>query len=495
MWKSPPARNRHRSKAPRRASLPLLEPLETRAVMSASFDSVLTIGNDVAAVNSLDSAVDSAGNTYVTGTIKGTIDFDPAAVHADGSDVLTALGTTDAYVAKYNADGSFAWARALGSDYVQQSTLNTPETGNGVRVDASGNVYVAGTFFGKATFGTIRLTSAGDADAFVAKLSPIGTVLWAKSWGGTGQDMGNDVAVDSSGNVIAVGATAYSDPVSGWIANTSQIRKYSSAGASTWSASIAGPTGAAYGVGTDAAGNVYTAGRFSGTVDFNPSATKTNSVTANYGSGYVLKLTSAGAYGWVSTFQTRTTTKSSGSAMTISDMDVDAAGNVAVSATFQGTIDFNPSTTVESQSTAVGTIDGAVVKLASNGSLVWARDTGGSNAVAVALDAAGAVYVGGTFSTAYGVPDFNPGFGLPSVPGSTSSFGYLTKYNASGTALWAVTIGGIGTSGISVDASGEITLAGGFAAGTVDFDPDPMTSHTVTNEALTDVFILKLKQV
>lgn len=497
MWtpfSSPHRRPSMRLRSPRRALRPDFMALEGRAVLSVAFDSVLTVGSDTASIAPLDSAVDGAGNTYVTGSLQAPIDFDPANVHADGSDILTPRGTSDAYVVKYNADNSFAWARTLGGDYVRQSNLDELERGNGIRVDGAGNVYVTGTFFGQADFGAIRLTSAGNADAFVAKLNGSGTVVWAKSWGSSGQDVGNDLAVDGAGNVVAVGTSAYSDPVSGWIANTSQVRKYGPTGAAVWNASFAGPTHAAYGVATDAANNVYVAGRFSGTVDFNPDARKANYASGNYGSGYVLKLTSAGAYGWVSTFQTRTTSQSYGSAMTINDLAVDPAGNVAVVGNFQGEIDFNPSASVDTRLPDTRRVNGFVVKLASNGSLAWARHTGGDAANAVAFDTAGAAYVTGTF---YAAPGFSPGFGQPDTPSSGSADVYLSKYTTAGDLAWATTFGGDGpvtAYGLSVDASGTIFLAGTWGAGTTDFDPDPLTTQERNNAAFNDLFLLKLRQ-
>ncbi len=69
---------------PRRSMRPGFEPLEGRAVLTALFDSVLTVGNDTAAIVPTDSAVDSAGNTYVIGSLQAPMDFDPANVRADG---------------------------------------------------------------------------------------------------------------------------------------------------------------------------------------------------------------------------------------------------------------------------------------------------------------------------------------------------------------------------------------------------------------------------
>src|SRR4051812_43161354 len=116
MWHpfASPARinlSRPRPSRRNRATRPRLESLEGRVVLSVAFDSVLTVGNDTIGILPADSAVDAAGNTYVTGTLQRPMDFDPAADHADGSDILTPLGYTDAYVVKYAADNSFVWAR------------------------------------------------------------------------------------------------------------------------------------------------------------------------------------------------------------------------------------------------------------------------------------------------------------------------------------------------------------------------------------------------
>ena len=75
---------------------PRLDSLEDRVVLSAVFDSVLTIGSDTASITPTDNAIDAAGNSYVTGILQRPMDFDPAAVHSDGSDILTPRGSSDA---------------------------------------------------------------------------------------------------------------------------------------------------------------------------------------------------------------------------------------------------------------------------------------------------------------------------------------------------------------------------------------------------------------
>ena len=82
-------------------------------------------------------------------------------------------------------------------------------TGNdeslGIGVDGSGNAVIGGFYDTGASFGSTTLTSAGGFDAFFAKYDPLGTLVWAQSAGGTGEDAGFDCTVDGSGNVVGTG--------------------------------------------------------------------------------------------------------------------------------------------------------------------------------------------------------------------------------------------------------------------------------------------------
>jgi hypothetical protein len=484
----------------RRALLPRLESLEGRVVLSVVFDSVLTVGTDTGPIMPNDNAVDTAGNTYVTGALRGPMDFDPAAVRPDGSDLLTPRGTSDAYVVKYAPDNSFVWARSMGSDYVRQTDNDSAEQGSDVRVDGAGNVFVTGIFFGQADFGPVRLTSAGNTDAFVTKLSPNGNTLWAKGWGGAGRDLAGGIALDAAGNVVSVGRSAPVNTSGGApVDNASELRKYSPTGADVWSQRIAGPTGGAHSVATDAAGNIYVGGNFSGTTDFNLDKKKVNSITGPSGSGYVLKLTASGSFGWVSPFVSKPAEVSLSSVL-FADIAVDAAGSVIVGGYYHGQVDLNPSSSIDLRLPNERRFNGVVVKLSTTGALTWARQTGGNQVNSLAVDASGAVYATGDF----GAEGFTPGFGVPPVPTRGGTDAYVTKITASGSVDWALTFGGTHSDtcgAIAVDADGTIHLAGYYgmssvSAGpsTIDFDPDPLNTHERTNAAFYDMFLLKLRQ-
>jgi hypothetical protein len=122
--------------------------------------------------------VDGAGGVYVTGWYGGTADFDPGV----GVSNLTTTGTGGAlepYMAKFTAGGNLEWARGIGCT---ADGTNAWSLGTCIAPDGMGNLVATGRFFGTGTFGTlgtntITLTSAGDADVFVAKWDSAGNLI------------------------------------------------------------------------------------------------------------------------------------------------------------------------------------------------------------------------------------------------------------------------------------------------------------------------------
>jgi hypothetical protein len=140
--------------------------------------------------------VDASGNIFTTGSFVGTVDFNPGAATSN----LTSNGSNDIFVQKLNPSGNLIWAKSFGGTGIDGATA--------IRVDASGFTYTTGRFQGTVDFdpgtGTSNLTSNGSNDIFVQKLNPLGNLLWAKSFGGTGSDFGYS-AIDASGNVYTTG--------------------------------------------------------------------------------------------------------------------------------------------------------------------------------------------------------------------------------------------------------------------------------------------------
>lgn len=142
--------------------------------------------------------VDANGNVYSTGYFEGTVDFDPGS----GTQNLTSLGSRDVFISKLDANGDYVWAKGMGS-----STAN--DIGNGIDVDASGNIYTIGYFEGTVDFdpgtGTVNKTSAGDKDIFVQKLDNNGDFVWVNSIGSSAEDQGVSIALGASNNIYLAG--------------------------------------------------------------------------------------------------------------------------------------------------------------------------------------------------------------------------------------------------------------------------------------------------
>ena len=442
-----------------------MESLEPRVVLSADFVSGFAMGADQSGPGIRDNAVDSAGNTYITGTFSGTIDFDQATVRPDGSDLMTSSGTIDGFVAKYAADNSLLWARKMGGaaiwDYGPEHDQATD-----LEVDGNGNVYVAGNYLGTATFGqfTVSPMSSNSVyqDTFVAKLNADGNFQWVRTAGNSGHDDVGDVTVDAGGNVVLAIYSGFS----------MDVKKYNSGGTLQWTKGIstgyANPWGVvASSIDVDGSGNIIVSGQFAGTVDFNADSKRAFNVTgapapsgtsgsARCVNAYVLKLSSAGTFSWVAPFIAKTT-ENSASFVNAPNVDVSSTGEVFVSGPYRGAVDINPSSTVDQRLNSSFVRSAFVAKLNSTGSLNWARSVGSDGSVYaydMQSDASG-VYLVGIFS---GTLDT----GNPAMPLATAGDydGFVIHMSNSGATDWTYAVSGSGSEYItSIAIAPDGTLA------------------------------------
>lgn len=368
----------------------------------------------------------SGSNVYITGSLGSQrADFGATTVNSvPGS----SFGDYSSYVAKLTdagATGSFVWATGFGG----------PADDEAKALAVSGStIYVGGVFAGTASFGSTSLTSTGDVDGYVAKLTDggaSGAFAWAQRMGGTAGDELRDLAV-SGGNVYATG---YFESLSATfgattLANATQtspgtppdvfVTKLVDAGASSafaW-AQRGGGTGFDVPAGLAVNGNnVYVVGEFGfGNATFGTTPLVATGLT----NVFVAKLSDAGTSGTFVWAQKAGGTR------------VDYASDIAVSGSnvyITGDFGNLTSTFGTTALTSAGQSDVYVAKLidaGATGSFAWAQRAGGTTS-----EEAHALTVNGPTVYVAGYASSTPaGFGTVSLPGNSNFLASITDNSA-----------------------------------------------------------------
>lgn len=441
-------------------------------------------GGDVA----YDVAVDSTGNIYSTGYFHGTVDFDPSA----GTDLKSAVGGSDVFVMKMNADGSY------GTTYTFGGTLG--DVGNGIAVDSSGNIFITGYFTGTAdldpTVGVSNKTAVGSNDGFFVKINANGTFGYAYTYGGSGSnDIGRSIRIDAQDNVYYQGTFSDQidmDPTAG--VDTKGIA--SSTNSFVTKINVDGTYGythsynsigdfRTYEFDLDSSGNIFLFGAFAGTVDFNPTAGTDSRSSAGGNDLYLSKMNANGTYGFTYTFGGISTDYGF-------DVRIDDNDNIFVTGEFGGTVDFNPTAGTDNR-TSVGANDAFITKINADGSYGFTRTIGGSGTdwgMQIEVDMFGNIFWMGTFFESI---DLDPGGGVDSrTRGSYSPF--IVVLDASGIYQYGYDFGSTNNLdeiwGSDMDAVGNLYLAG-YIQGTADIDPTASTL-SVNSLGSADGFVIKL---
>jgi hypothetical protein len=143
--------------------------------------------------------IDNNGDLVIGGAFWDTVWLAPnQMIVSDGA-------LADMFIAKYDADGNFIWAKQMGGSGDQRiQSLST---------DPQGNIYTTGFFFGSPYFdapGGTTVSTQGSEDIFLAKYNSSGALLWAQGFGSvngspTSTESGLDVGTDDMGNVYFTG--------------------------------------------------------------------------------------------------------------------------------------------------------------------------------------------------------------------------------------------------------------------------------------------------
>ena len=301
---------------------------------------------------------------------------------------------------------------------IWQWAVNAGGTGNdygeAIAVDSQGNQFVTGRFEYIASFGATSLTSTGEDDIFICMLDTAGNFLWAVKAGGIDWDSGFGIAVDN-------------------------------------------------------AGNSYVSGYFQGTSAFGA----TTLTSSGYKDLFVCKLDASGNFLWA--------IKAGGISIDQGQgLAVDSAGNCYVTGEFRDTAIFGDTTLTSS-----GGRDMFVCKLDSDGNFLWVVQAGGIDwdcGFGIAVDNAGYSYVSGVFQG-------TSTFGATTLTSSGDFDIFACKLDTNGNFLWAKKAGGASQdfgNGIVVDSDGNSYVTG-FYWGTASFG-----ATTLTSSGMNDIFVCKL---
>ncbi len=307
--------------------------------------------------------------------------------------------------------------------------------------------------------------------------------------GNTYTSYGYDCVLDAAGNVYSTGIFNNGLSIT---QSDLYVSKHNAAGNLLWIRQFPG-INAAIGNGRsivlDNTGNIYVAGYFNRTVDFDPgpntyNLSSTLSGTIGYNPDiFLVKLNSSGNFVWVKKIGAE-------SVDTCKSMVIDSGNNLILLGTFNNTVDFDPGTSVHNV-TAEGNDDIYALKLNSSGSFVWVKTIGTAfteTVGTVGVDAANNVY----FSATNGNSVQIAGTGS-TVFDIVGAGGMLVKMNPAGEFQWVKDIKGISPNILNVTPAGKVYYAGLFRGNNKDFDPGANTFLlSSANTQLDDGFLSQL---
>jgi Big-like domain-containing protein/beta-propeller repeat-containing protein len=349
-------------------------------------------------------AVDASGNAYVTGQTRSKTFPVIDALQSGCSQNVSGQCAGDAFVAKLNTQGSIIYSTYLGG--------SGEDAGNAISIDASENIYVAGTTTSTdfPTFKPAQSSIGGDQDAFIVKISADGShLVFATYLGGNGDDESRGIAVDATGNIFVTGSTASTDfPVhnalqSSCVLNSKSlcpgeafVAKLSADGSTFLYSTYLGGSGgdAANAVTIDPSGSVYITG-VTNSADF-PVLRPLEARATGGGDAFVSRLSADGKSLVFSTYLGGAGANQ-GNAITL-----DQYGNVFVSG-WTSSLNFPTFDPVQSacrtDSQGACSVDVFVAAMDSMGATIkFATYLGGSgvdDARGIAVDAQGAIYIAG----------------------------------------------------------------------------------------------------
>ncbi len=420
---------------------------------------------------------DNLGNSYVTGSFTNMCYFQ--------TDTFIVNGLNDFFLAKYDNNGNELWVYQIGGPY-NLSTQPKMEVAGKISFDSySNSIIMTGRFVAECIFGTDTLhsTSTNDIDCFVAKFDLSGNCIWAKSFGGSGDEAGSQSTTDSLGNIYISGIIAppYGIFENDTITYCDFLAKFSPGGNLLWVHNLF--NGIISSPGIYSSGGVHSikyhndylfiyAANFEDTLTFAGTLIE----NPNYYGKILAKFDTSGSLVWFDQF---------GGPSAIGgpkSMGVDSSGNIYLGGQYQAP--FATFNNFQDTIFPTGNSDSYIVKFDNNGNQDWISHTSPtitSDFYNSDVDSDGNIYITGSLNG-------TASFGSYSISSNTNEDMFLARYNNAGDCLGVLHFGeGIGFDVVH-DTDGNAVIAGQFQ------NSFALGSNTLSSLGGYDILIAKIDQ-
>ena len=406
--------------------------------------------------------------TYAGGYFSSSISF--------GLITIPGSGGEDGLLIRFTADGQAVWVNRIAGPGNERVLAITS--------DANGNVFATGYFEQTVGVSGTFVDSKGGKDIYLAKYSQAGLLLWVRTLGSVGDDMGTGVSCDAQGNVYLT--STYADSMT-FIAKAADTVKYASAGGKDIAIIKFDENGRIMshtrggGVNDDISsdivvysGGVSFNGTFSSKTRFSNDSLVSKGLTdiflANYSVDSVFR------FSWLLGIGDTQSESAD-------DIDIDPQGNVYVTGTTNGNVTIGQQTL-----NALGGTDGILAKVTPAKVVSWAQligGTGNDNCTGVSIDNAGNVMTTGVFSETVS-------FGASSLTSVGGSDIYVAKLNANGNTQW-VKQGG-STSDDNAEAISHNGAGGAVITGSHGFETI-LSPFTLTGKGSDDFYMARVLDI
>lgn len=405
---------------------------------------------------------DQNNNVIVSGDIAGNPAFNGT--------YYTGNGLSDGFVAKYDENANLQWFQLIGGAGVDKCM--------GTVLDASGNIYLCGTFQGSMTVGNYTVQSNGGTDFFVVKLNFSGDILWLKGFGGPLDDVAYSLGVNTGGEVFLCGTFGGSMQIGNTILTAtsivqSYVIKLSDTGNPQWALkTVSSSNNVMNSLTVLPDGNVALAGYYSLNVALGDFSVSSSSASYDV---FICSINNSGEVNWL--------TKAGGAYDDVTTaVTNDTQGNLLLCGNISGSAAFDTFHLANA-----GYNDPFIAKYDGNGNCIWARSGQGLDldmVNGISCDAHDNVYATGLYENSIT-------FSGQTISGYDQRQIFVVSYDANGNLRWVQDAGGSGTDcgmAVNTDISGNVYVAGYYTY-LASFN-----EITLPPAGLQDIFLAKFRQ-